>query len=58
MSLYEIDDTGREFFLQLYQQANGDPAVQISMYDLGKQLGLDRQAASRVAEQRIAGRII
>jgi hypothetical protein len=58
MSLYEIDDTGREFLLQLYQQANGDPAVQISMYDLGEQLGLDRQAASRVAEQLIALQLV
>ena len=58
MSLYEIDDAGREFLLQLYQQANGDPAVQISMYDLGEQLGLDRQAASRVAEQLIALQLV
>lgn len=58
MSLYEIDDAGREFLLQLYQQANGDPAVQISMYDLGEQLGLDRQAASRIAEQLIALQLV
>ena len=58
MSFYEIDDSGREFLLQLYQQANGDPAVQISMYDLGEQLGLDRQAASRVAEQLIALQLV
>ena len=58
MSLHEIDDTGREFLLQLYQKANGDPAVQISMYDLGEQLGLDRQAASRVAEQLIALQLV
>lgn len=58
MSLYEIDDTGRQFLLQLYQQTNGDPTVQASMYDLGEELGLDRDASSRVAEQLIALQLV
>ena len=58
MSLYEIDDTGRQFLLQLYQQTNGDLTVQASMYDLGEELGLDRDASSRVAEQLIALQLV
>jgi hypothetical protein len=58
MSLYEIDDTGRQFLLQLFQQTNGDPSVQASMYDLGEELGLDRDASSRVAEQLIALQLV
>ncbi len=58
MSLYEIDETGRQFLLQLYQQTNGDPTVQASMYDLGEDLGLDRDASSRVAEQLIALQLV
>jgi len=58
MSLNEIDETGRQFLLQLYQQANGDPTVQVSMYDLGQELGLDRDASSRVAEQLIALQLV
>jgi hypothetical protein len=58
MSLYEIDDTGRQFLLQLYQQTNGDPTAQASMYDLGEELGLDRNASSRVAEQLIALQLV
>jgi hypothetical protein len=58
MSLYEIDETGRQFLLQLYQQTKGDPTVQVSMYDLGEELGLDRKASSRVAEQLIALQLI
>ena len=58
MSLYEIDETGRQFLLQLYQQTNGDATVQASMYDLGEELGLDRDAASRVAEQLIALQLV
>jgi hypothetical protein len=58
MSLYEIDETGRQFLLQLYQQTNGDATVQASMYDLGEELGLDRDASSRVAEQLIALQLV
>ena len=58
MSLYEIDETGRQFLLQLYQQTNGDPTVQASMYDLGEELGLDRDASSRAAEQLIALQLV
>jgi hypothetical protein len=58
MSLYEIDETGQQFLLQLYQQTNGDPSVQASMYDLGEELGLDRDASSRVAEQLIALQLV
>ena len=58
MSLYEIDEIGRKFLLQLYQQTNGDSTVQASMYDLGEELGLDRDASSRVAEQLIALQLV
>ena len=58
MSLYEIDETGRQFLLQLYQHTNGDPTIQVSMYDLGEELGLDRNASSRVAEQLIALQLV
>ena len=58
MSLYEIDEIGRQFLLQLYQQTNGDATVQASMYDLGEALGLDRDASSRAAEQLIALQLV
>ena len=58
MSLYEIDEIGRQFLLQLYRQTSGDSTVQASMYDLGEELGLDRDASSRVAEQLIALQLV
>jgi hypothetical protein len=58
MSLYEIDELGRQFLLQLYQQAHGDPTVRVSMYEIGEALGLDRDAASRAAEQLIALQLV
>ena len=50
MTISELDESGRQFLIQLFEQTRGDPSVQVSMYDLGNDLGLDRDASSRVAE--------
>lgn len=47
----ELGDTGRQFMIQLFEQTRGDRTVQVSMYDVGSLLGLEREAASRVAEE-------
>ncbi len=47
----EIDDIGRRFLIQLFDQTSGDSAAQVSMYELGDLLGLDRETASRVAQE-------
>ena len=46
----EIDETGKNFLLALYERTAGDPSVQVSMFDVGEDLGLDRSQASRVGE--------
>lgn len=58
MNSDEIDETARQFLIQLFKQTNGDPAVQVSMYDVGEVLGLERDAASRVAEELIALQLV
>ena len=50
MSMKDLDEIGRRFLLQLYTETNGDPSAQVSMYDIGSVLGLDRDDASRIAE--------
>jgi hypothetical protein len=50
MTLNDVDETARQFLFQVFQQTNGDTAVQVSMYDIGEALGLDRDAALKVAE--------
>ena len=35
----EIDVAGRQFLIQLFEQTKGDSSVQVSMYDIGDQLG-------------------
>jgi hypothetical protein len=53
MNSDEIDRAGQQFLIQLFQQTKGDSAVQVSMYDIGDQLGLDRDSASSVAQELI-----
>ena len=50
MSNNELDDTGQQFLIQLFEQTSGDPSAQVSMYDIGEGLGLDRDTSTRVAE--------
>lgn len=50
MRFGELDENGRTFLLSVYNQTKGDPAAMVSMYDIGSELGIDRTAASRLAE--------
>ena len=50
MTDFEVDETGRQFMVRLFEQIHGDSSVQVSMYDIGGLLGLERDAASKVAE--------
>jgi hypothetical protein len=54
MTNLEINETGQQFMIQLFEQTQGDQTVQVSMYNIGRLLGLEREAASRVAEELIA----
>ena len=53
MSSSELDESGEQFLIQLFEQTGGDPSAQVSMYDIGEGLGLERDASSRVAENLI-----
>ena len=58
MPLNQLDETCRNFLLRVYEQTEGDPARQVSMYTVGTDLGLDREAASRVAEELIGAEMV
>jgi hypothetical protein len=53
MSSSELDETGQQFLIQLFEQTSGDSSKQVSMYDVGEELGLDRDTSSHVAETLI-----
>ncbi len=54
----ELDETGQQFLIQLFEQTSGDPSVQVSMYDVGEALGMDRDTSSRVAETLIGLQLV
>jgi hypothetical protein len=58
MTNLEINETGQQFMIQLFEQTRGDHSVQVSMYDIGRLLGLEREVASRVAEELIASQMV
>ena len=47
----ELDDLGQQFLIQLFEQTRGDVSTQVSMYDIGEVLGMDRDTASCVAQE-------
>ena len=53
MNSGELDESGEQYLIQLFEQTGGDVSAQISMYEVGEGLGLDRDASSRVAETLI-----
>ena len=45
------DDTAQRFLLELFEKTKGDPSVQLSMFDIGDAVKLDRDTARKTAEQ-------
>ncbi len=54
----EVDETGKQFLIQLFEKTRGDSSVQVSMYDIGGLMGLERDAAARVAEKLIGSQLV
>ena len=47
----ELDDLSQQFLVTLFEQTKGDVAIQVSMYDIGELLGMERETASAVAQE-------
>ena len=58
MSLDQLDKGSRDLLLHLYRETGADPAVQVSLYETGAALGLDRDAASRATEDLIGWELV
>ena len=58
MTTIDTDEIGRQFLIQLFKQTKGDSSVQVSMFDIGAVLDLDRDVASKVAEDLIALQLV
>lgn len=51
MELEALSAAARRFVESLYDLTRGDTTAQVSMYDVGSGLGLDREASSAVAQE-------
>ncbi|MFC1859580.1 hypothetical protein ACFL9U_16355 [Thermodesulfobacteriota bacterium] len=51
MDQIELSENGRNFLNELFEQTHGDSSAQLSMYDIGSNLGMDKETAQRVAEE-------
>jgi hypothetical protein len=49
----DLGETAQQFLIRLFEQTKGDGSIQVSMYDIGEQLELDRDSASKVAQELI-----
>jgi len=58
MNSSELDEIGQQFLIQLFEQTGGDSFAQVSMYDIGEGVGLDRDTSSRVAETLIGLQLV
>ena len=47
----EPSEAAQQFLIQLFEQTKGDGSIQVSMYDIGELLGMDRDTASKVAQE-------
>jgi hypothetical protein len=50
MPLSEIDGPAREFLARMFELTGGEPARQVSMYEVGAALGWERDTASSAAQ--------
>jgi hypothetical protein len=50
----DLNSQQKSYLEELHRITGGDPAVQASMHDAGAAIGLDREAAGKLAEELIA----
>jgi hypothetical protein len=50
----DLNSQQKNYLEQMYRITGGDPAVQASMHDAGVAIGLEREAAGKLAEELIA----
>jgi hypothetical protein len=57
-TLDEVNEPARQFLARLFEQAGGQASRQLSMYDIGKGLGWEREAASQAAQDLMAAGLV
>ena len=58
MPYNELSPEGQAFLLNLHEQTQGKSDVQVSMFDIGAAVGLEKSDASHVAEELIGWELV
>jgi hypothetical protein len=58
MTSDDMDPAARQFLQSLFERTEGQSSRQVSMYELGEKLGLDREAAARTAQALMAAGLV
>jgi hypothetical protein len=53
-----LTDPQAQFLTRIFELSAGDQSIQVSMYDIGAELGLDRDLAARTAEELIGSGLV
>lgn len=53
MNQINLDESGKQFLLELYKVTNGDVSAKISMYEIGETLGMDRSKANFITTELV-----
>jgi len=54
----DLNESARQFLKRLFEQTGGETSRQLSMYDIGTDLGWEREAASRIAQDLMADGLV
>jgi hypothetical protein len=53
MNQSSLDESGKQFLLQLFKVSNGDVSAKVSMYDIGEALEMDRGQANFITTELV-----
>jgi hypothetical protein len=53
MNQNNLDESGKQFLLQLFKASNGDVSAKVSMYEIGDTLGMDRGQANFITTELV-----
>jgi hypothetical protein len=53
MNQNDLDESGKQFLLQIFKLTNGDVSAKVSMYEIGETLNMDRSQANFITTELV-----
>ena len=58
MNIDDVDEIGQAFLKLLHEQTGGNLTQQASMYEIGQNLGMDKDASRKTAEMLMGSKLV